>query len=140
MGRYKFHPRLQLPNLHELQALGYIVGFKSEIGIWRNYTFAFNLTQQDIGGEKVEMDFSKYKIRIEYYTTLPPKIFIVEPKIEKGIHRYKDGSLCLYHPSNFKWGDNMSISHDLLPWVYMWIYYYEMWLKTGKWFGEEYQH
>ena len=140
MGRYKFHPRLQLPILEELQALGYISEFKSKIGVWRNYTFAFYLTQQDIVGEKVTTDFSRYKVRIEYYKTLPPKIFIDEPLIEKGIHRYKDGSLCLYHFSNFKWEDNMSISSNLLPWVYMWIYYYETWLKTGKWFGEEYEH
>lgn len=140
MGRNNFHPPIQVRSLRELFDLGYIRTFEFEKDFFGNYKFSFHLTNQPIDGEVVSTDFSKYKIRIEYAKTLSPKIFIDEPIITKMKHMYRDKSLCLYHWSKFKWGDDKSIAKDLIPWVYMWIYYYELWVKTGKWFGEEQTH
>jgi len=135
-----FQPPIQIKGLREMQELEYIAGFKFKRDFRGNYKFFFQLTKQEIDGESVLTDFSRYNIRIEYTKRIAPKIFIEKPEIIKRKHQYSDGSLCLYHWSNFSWGDDKSISGDLLPWIYMWIYYYETWLKTGKWFGEEYQH
>ncbi len=140
MGRNNFHPPLQIKALRELSDLGYIQNFEFVKDVFGKYRFLFLLTNQEIGGEAVSTDFSKYKIRVECSTTLPPKIFIEEPVVSKMKHMYKDRSLCLYHWSKFKWGDDKSIAQNLIPWVYMWIYFYELWLKTDKWYGDEYLH
>lgn len=140
MGRNRFNPAIQISGLRELENIGYIENFSRKRDFRGNQTFTFSLTNQTIGGEEVSTDFSKYNIRIEYAKTLPPKIFIDDPSIKKMKHMYKDRSLCLYHWSKFKWGDDKSIAKTLVPWTYMWIYFYGQWLKTGKWFGDEYQH
>lgn len=41
--------------------------------------------------------------------------------------------LCLYYGDEFKRG--MSIVETLIPWTVEWLYYYELWLATGKWLG-----
>lgn len=140
MGNNKFNPSIQVRGLRAMEQEGYIKHFCYKRDLWGNYKFSFWLTQQSIDGEDVETDFSRYKIRVEYVKTLEPKVFIEEPGLKKAKHRYKDERLCLYHPSNFKWGDDKSIAFNLLPWIYMWIFYNEIWLKTGKWHGDEYQH
>lgn len=29
----------------------------------------------------------------------------------------------------------MLIAKTILPWTALWLYYYELWLDTGKWLG-----
>lgn len=141
MGKNRFKPAMQLVDLKLLQKDGYISGLQHKWTNFRNtMVFEFNLTNQDIEGEKVDVNFENYHLRIEYKKTLPPKIFIVHPTITKRKHMYKDGSLCLYHRNNFRWENGKSISKDLIPWVFMWVYYYVLWLKSGIWYGEEYKH
>lgn len=140
MGRNSYNPALQVSGLRELENLHYIEDFVNVRSFKGDHRFTFSLTHQKIGDEIVITNFSKYKIRIEYSRTIPPKIFIDAPAIEKAKHMWGDKSLCLYHRDDFKWGDDKSIAKDLIPWVYMWIYFYELWLKTGKWYGEEHTH
>ena len=140
MGKIRFNPAIQVAALKELVAKLYLSDFSFRLDLRRNISFSFTLTQQEIGGEKVEIDFTKYKIRVEYLKTQPPKIFVEHPIIKKRKHMFHDGSLCLYHWSNFKWDDKKSIARDLIPWTYMWVYYYELWLSTGIWYSDEYKH
>ncbi len=41
--------------------------------------------------------------------------------------------LCLYYGDEFKRG--MSIAETLIPWAAEWLYFYELWLASGKWLG-----
>jgi hypothetical protein len=41
--------------------------------------------------------------------------------------------LCLYLPGG--WNNTMLIAKTILPWAIEWLYYYEIWLITGKWLG-----
>lgn len=140
MGNNRYNPTIQIDGLKELAAESYLSAFSFKRFLRSNLIFSFSLTQQEINGEKVDVDFSKYKLKVVCSKIHPPKIFIKQPIIAKPKHMYKDGSLCLYHWSNFKWGDDKSIARDLIPWTYMWVYYYEMWLSTGIWYGDEYEH
>lgn len=69
------------------------------------------------------------------------EIFVVNPKIEKYTkgkrtpHLYPNGSLCLYYPRDCEWDYNDDWSDTLIPWTSLWLYYYEIWLETGKWVG-----
>jgi len=43
--------------------------------------------------------------------------------------------MCLYYPRNDEWNPEQYISKTIIPWSVEWLYYYEVWLSTGKWHG-----
>ena len=81
---------------------------------------------------------TEYKVEIIYEPSKHPRIYVISPKLE--IHPEKDklphvwtdtGSLCLYE-------NEYDVASDLLAesvivWITWWLYYYEIWLQTGKW-------
>jgi hypothetical protein len=84
---------------------------------------------------------SVYRVKIDYKLRISPKVFVVSPKLqewqgEKIPHIYPDYALCLYRPSKGEWNCNMFIAETIVPWVSLWLFYYEVWQATGKWFGE----
>ena len=64
------------------------------------------------GAIRPDPDSPNYKIEIDYNRT--PRVTILDPKIEPKteIHMYRDGSLCLYYPKDFKWSDRTECSRD----------------------------
>ncbi len=135
------NPAIHILELRELQNSGYIQSYSQKREIRGDYTFSFSLTNQLINGEVVDTSFEDYSIEIVYKKDSFPKVFIRKPVLVKNaIHLHLDSRLCLYHEDNFKWSDKKSIAYDLIPWVYMWVYYYELWLEFGVWYGEEYKH
>lgn len=90
---------------------------------------------------KVLDTLPEYKVKIIYRGSLQPKVFILSPRlVEHAKHTYSDGSLCLYHSSNFKWNASKLIAKEILGWTAAWIYFYEYWLQTGKWIAAEVPH
>ena len=141
MAKTIYRTVLQLEGLQNLVNDGYLLNYSRRRDFRGGYSFNFSLSNQKIGGEIVDVDFEKYHLKILYLNKEPPKIFIRHPLLaENTIHTYKDSSLCLYHFSEFEWDDAKSIAYDLIPWIYMWIYFYERWLEYGEWFGDEYKH
>ncbi len=74
---------------------------------------------------------------------LAPNVFVQEPCIV-GIaggreipHLYSQEKqqLCLYYPYHNEWMDTMYIADKLIPWVSLWLYYFEDWLFTDDWNG-----
>jgi hypothetical protein len=58
-----------------------------------------------------------------------------------GLHDNPRGAdLCLYHPQSRDWNDEMLVAKSIVPWSAEWLFYYEMWLVTGVWGGEEAEH
>lgn len=94
--------------------------------------FYLKPTEQSVDYKiKLSVDLRKQKV----------KAFVVEPDIHK-VHKnknmphvYSDGSLCLYYPSynEFNYKDNWV--ETLIPWISLWLYYYELWEMTGTWLG-----
>jgi hypothetical protein len=83
----------------------------------------------------------QYRIRIEYCLDEHPRVFVVAPEIEANApHRYKDKSLCLFHPKNFDWTNSCLLAKYTVPWAAAWLMFYEIWLKTGKWFADAEPH
>lgn len=85
-----------------------------------------------------------YRIKIEYDTrtkNVPrPRVYAVDPKLEKRDgkecpHLYADGGLCLYFPPASEWGPHMFLANTTVPWASRWLYFYEIWLVTGEWYG-----
>lgn len=78
----------------------------------------------------------RYQVRITYNLRTIPKVFVTSASLDRACrHLYPDGSLCLYWPEEWHWTRDESIAATLLPWAADWLYFYELWLDTGKWLG-----
>lgn len=83
-----------------------------------------------------------YTVSITYQGNVRPRVLVIKPElIEKPPHIYPDSrTLCLYHPDNYKWRREKLIAQDIVSWSAAWIYFYEVWLQTGVWYGPEAPH
>ena len=87
-----------------------------------------------------------YKLKITYKLGLAPRAYIVSPKplqLAEGAkrlpHTYSHSNgkqlLCLYLPRTGEWRSSMFIARTIVHWAVQWMYYYEIWVATGKWMG-----
>ncbi len=82
-----------------------------------------------------------YHFKLRYFIGQRPKIKIIKPdltrnfKNEKIPHLYSGNELCLYYPKHKEFDSNCKISEYIIPWISLWLYYYEIWHITGEWLG-----
>lgn len=84
-----------------------------------------------------------YLIGVTYQPFKEPKAFVLKPEIEPSlsIHMYQNRSLCLYHRTDFKIYDKISVARQIIPWTIEWVHFYELWLINGNiWKGKEIGH
>lgn len=43
--------------------------------------------------------------------------------------------LCLFLPGAREWTKQKAIANTVVPWAIEWLYFYEVWLATGVWYG-----
>jgi hypothetical protein len=86
--------------------------------------------------------FPIYTISIVYRGDLIPMVRVIKPElIEEPPHFYHENeTLCLYHPKNYRWTKERLIAKDIVSWAAAWIYFYEVWLQKGVWYGPEAEH
>jgi hypothetical protein len=95
-----------------------------------------------IGDLKVRPLFPTYTVSLTYQGSLRPLVKILKPElVADPPHFYKESkTLCLYHSKNYHWAKEKLIAKDIVSWTATWIYFYEVWLETGVWFGPEAKH
>lgn len=94
-----------------------------------------------IGELQVKPEFPKYTVSIQYRNSSQPIVKILNPPlVSNPPHVYTEKKLCLYHPENFKWKKEKLIANEIIEWTSAWIYFYEVWLETGNWYGPEAPH
>lgn len=98
-----------------------------------------------IGNLKPQPMSCFYTVRIEYSLTNNPKVTIITPKLKRYNnqpipHMYRQKGLCLYYPNAKEWKRCMWISQTIIPWISLWLHYYEYWLVTGEWMGGGIEH
>lgn len=84
-----------------------------------------------------------YDVKVVYTENKWVKIFVVNKTLEIAKSRTKlphvynsqKQQLCLYSPSKKEWNAHNYIIDTIIPWISEWLYYYELWLPEGKWFG-----
>lgn len=85
-------------------------------------------------------DFSvSYKVLIEYKLKMRPNVYVLSPSLEKRngstpphIFNFNQGKICLH--MSYDWSSKDELT-DIIPWIYEWLLFYEIWLITGKWQG-----
>lgn len=83
-----------------------------------------------------------YKIKIVYHqdrTTLP-RVWVMDPALQLRDgklppHLYREGNLCIFLPGANEWDSSKPIALTILSWTSLWLYFYELWLATGQWYG-----
>ncbi|WP_153126693.1 hypothetical protein [Peribacillus tepidiphilus] len=93
-----------------------------------------------LGQLKPTPDSPVYMVKVQY-NPYAPKVYVIEPKVLKfAPHRYSDHSLCLYHPNDKSYKADMLIADTLIPWTSEWLFFYNIWLEEGVWWGKETPH
>ena len=86
----------------------------------------------------------KYNIELQYSINSLPRVYIYGDELKKlndpnFPHNYgvdvakKKVEICLYRYKEFTY--SMLLSATVIPWAIEWLFYYEIWLSTGKWQG-----
>jgi hypothetical protein len=82
-----------------------------------------------------------YKVEIRYKVGKRPEVRVLEPALvcredaDRIPHMFGQECLCLYFPPANEWSGEMSLGHAIIPWISLWLYYYELWHATGEWLG-----
>jgi hypothetical protein len=99
-------------------------------------------TLECIGEILPSVDCATYRVRFRYKQGDVPKVWIEDPPIAPSprIHRFRDGSLCLYFWREDPWKSSDDIHRKIIPWIAEWLVFYELYLITGKWLGPEAPH
>lgn len=84
----------------------------------------------------------KYGVFVKYRLMVYPKVWVKSPNIDLSCkHIYpQDNSLCLFYPKDNEWSAKDFIGETIIPWTAEWLMFYELWKKTGIWYGEEAPH
>ena len=87
----------------------------------------------------VKPELPVYSVSITYRGSRSPHVKIISPTlVVSPPHYYQNtGTLCLYRPDNYNWTREKLIAQNILSWTAAWIYFYEVWLQTGRWYGPE---
>jgi hypothetical protein len=82
-----------------------------------------------------------YTLRITYVFGLRPIIEIISPMLalapgQDHIPHTYDGQkdICVHLRS--EWNPGLLIADTIMPWISQWLYFYEIWVVTEKWFGK----
>lgn len=84
-----------------------------------------------------------YTLLLVYKERGIPYIYILNPNLREesnGLiipHLYdqKRLRLCLYYPNYSEFESNDYIAEQIIPWIKLWLFHYEVWLYTKEWLG-----
>lgn len=84
-----------------------------------------------------------YKLRIRYKRWETPDVFVLSPDLNvlaedrrlPHVYSTKPLRLCLHYPSSDEWSSDKSIAETIVPWAYLWLFYFEEWLISDEWQG-----
>jgi hypothetical protein len=84
-----------------------------------------------------------YRVCIKLTQGQSPRIVIEDPNLvelaggRKLPHVYGEApvSLCLYHPQRREWTPADRLDLTVVPWIYLWLFFFEEWLTSDDWKG-----
>jgi hypothetical protein len=81
----------------------------------------------------------KYTVEIEYKLALRPRVRVLRPELRLAEgrtrlpHVFPGNELCLYMSP--EWRPDLRIDQFIVPWISLWLFFYEVWLISGEWLG-----
>jgi hypothetical protein len=132
---YALNIGMQTARLKNVFPTSKVVYFTSSYFVWK-------------GSIKPSPLSNSYDIRLEYKKGMHPNIYVINTTLTlypgetelPHIYNTKNQWLCLYYRKDREWKSSMYIADTIIPWASEWLFYYEIWLSTGKWRGEGIHH
>jgi hypothetical protein len=87
-----------------------------------------------------------YRFEFRYRTGTWPRTFVPGGQLQplepggKIPHTYGPAEPCLFYPSLRSWRPDMKLADTVIPWLCIWLVFYEMWRATGEWYGGGISH
>lgn len=90
-----------------------------------------------------------YIIKVKFIKGKSISTYVVEPaklRFHKGevklphVYSTPEQQLCLYYPDKKEWNECKLIINTIIPWASEWLFFYEVWVITGKWLGGGINH
>ena len=79
-----------------------------------------------------------YTVRITYTLRNYPQVRVLDPPIidehEFVPHVHNTGELCVY--DDHDWSPRLQLIDSIVAWTIEWLLFWELFLATGRWFGE----
>ncbi len=84
-----------------------------------------------------------YTVRIVYRQGRAPSAFVLEPDLNElaagrplpHVYGERPPELCLYLPRACEWAPSMRLADTIVPWINLWLFYFEEWLLSNEWKG-----
>jgi hypothetical protein len=84
-----------------------------------------------------------YRLRIRQRKNTYPDVFVLSPNLRDltegrrlpHVYSQRPVELCLHFPKYDEWTFDKSIAETIVPWAYLWLFYFEHWLATDEWQG-----
>lgn len=84
-----------------------------------------------------------YAVRIDYRLGGDPKVYIENPDLTvlaagrrlPHVYNQSPTRLCLYLPGSGEWEAWMRLDQTIVPWIALWLFYFEDWLHSDDWKG-----
>jgi hypothetical protein len=80
-----------------------------------------------------------YTVEINYEVPKRPSVHVLHPELRLAEgktalpHVFPGNALCLH--LNCDWRPDQRISDFIIPWISVWLYFYEVWVVTREWLG-----
>lgn len=84
-----------------------------------------------------------YGLRILLKPGISPRVIVEDPDLNAlaggrrlpHVYSQTPVELCLYLPGTGEWAPYLRIDQTLVPWAYLWLFYFEEWLASDDWKG-----
>src|SRR5258708_32822077 len=84
-----------------------------------------------------------YKLELRYQQSGYPEVFVREPNIGvlaggrnlPHVYQQTPPQPCLFLPWTDEWTPQRTLVDTIIPWSILWLYYFEVWLRSGEWTG-----
>lgn len=110
--------------------------------LWPMLTVNVGGTTLVVSGEVQPRPLSEtYRVRVVYTYGSVPEAYVDEPALrprDDGSpipHVYAGPRPCLYLPGSGEWTGEEMIATTIIPWLLLWLEFYELWHATGVWKG-----
>ena len=94
---------------------------------------------QCVGALQPSPTSDRYTVELSYDVPVRPRVRVLQPELRlapgytKLPHVFPGNDLCLHVAGD--WRPDQRISEFIVPWISFWLFFYEVWLATGEWFG-----
>lgn len=85
----------------------------------------------------------EYRVKLIYTRNKGVKVYVLEPtlalaegkKVLPHVYSTPEQRLCLFYPNGKEWNQCKYLIHTVIPWISEWLYFYEIWVGSGVWYG-----